>query len=317
MLRILDMHAMHLAGVDLNLLVALDALLAERSVTHAAARVGITQPAMSHALARLRDLCGDPLLVRTPRGMLPTPRAEALATPIRRALADIEGALQADARFDPHAAQRTFTLATTDYGELVVLPPLLAHLSREAPGVDLRVGPVPDDLSGALERGDVDLAIAFIRRDASAAIRTRKLVDDRFVCVMRKGHPATKRPLTLERFVALRHAMVAPRGRAGGVVDDALAARGLTRHVVLALPHFLATALVVARSDLVATLAERIARLFAVSHGLAIVKPPLELRGFSIHACWHERRNADPALAWLRNAVADAITAGETAPRRR
>lgn len=306
------MHTVHLPGVDLNLLVAFDALLAERSVTRAARRIGITQPAMSHALARLRSLFDDELLVRTPRGMLPTPRAEALEGPIRGALAAIERAIGATATFEPAEARRSFTIGTSDYGELVTLPPLLSRLSRDAPGIDLRMRPMDEDWPRALEAGELDLAIGPPISTVPASIKAQRLFDERFVCVLRAGHPAAKRPLTLARYVALPHALIAPRGRAGGYVDDALAARGLSRRIALVIPHFLVAPFAVANSDLVVTLAERVARAFAGVLPLSIVAPPLELPGFSFHQFWHERVDRDPAHRWLRACVHEV----SRAPRR-
>jgi DNA-binding transcriptional LysR family regulator len=297
---ICHMQDVHLGGVDLNLLVALDALLAERSVTRAAARVGLTQPAMSHALARLRTLLDDPLFVRTPGGMVPTPRAEAMEAPIRRALVDIGAAIRDRSAFDPKTAKRAFTIATRDYADLVLLPPLVARLSREAPGVDLHVRTVPDDWAHALQQGEVDLVVAPLPGKGPSGVLARKLLDERLVCVMRKGHPDAKKPLGLARYLALRHALVAPQGRAGGLVDDVLAQKGLRRRVALRVPSFLVVPFVVARSDLVVTLAERVAVTFAESLDLAVLPPPLELSGFSLHLTWHERRAADAGLSWLR-----------------
>jgi len=298
------MHSVHLGAIDLNLLVAFDALLAERNVTRAARRVGLTQPAMSHALGRLRDILGDPILVRSGSGMLATARAEALEEPIRRALREIDDALRGGPTFDPKVARRTFTLAIGDYGELVVLPPLLARLAREAPGIDLRVLAIPEDYGRLVEDGSFDLVINPIATGLGAGLVQQKLFDERFVCVLRKGHRAAKN-LDLASYVALPHALIAPRGRAGGFVDDALAARGLSRRVALTVPHFLVAPLVVAASDLVLTVAERIARTFAAMAPLEILEPPLPLRGFSMWQVWHERRRNDPAHAWLRTVITE------------
>lgn len=308
------MHAAHVSSVDLNLLVALDALLTERNVTRAAARVGLTQPAMSHALARLRRLFDDPLFVRTRGGILPTSRAEQLQEPIRRALREIEGALHGGPTFDPKTAQATFTIATSDYGAFVLVPDLAAAIAREAPGIDLRVLAIPEPLGSELEDGSIDLVIG-LTTGVPESLRRQKLFDERFVCVMREGHPAAEKPLTLTRFLALRHALVAPRGRAGGIVDDLLAARGLSRRVALTVPHFLVAPRVIARTDLVLTLAGRVADAFAEHEGLVVVPPPLALSGFSFHALWHVRRTRDPGHAWLRAKVLDA--AGGTRGRRR
>lgn len=309
MFAMAHMHAGNLAAVDLNLLVALDAILAERSVTRAAARLGLTQPAMSHALRRLRDLFGDELLVRTRTGMVPTARGEALEQPLRATLRDLDALIhQGEAGFDPRTAAATFTIATTDYGAFVLLPALLPVLEREAPRIDLRLVSVPDPMADALADGRVDFVIATRPPDA-AVLHKQPLCEERFVCVMRAGHPAGKKPLTLERYVSLSHALVAPRGRLGGAVDDALAARGLSRRVAVTIPNFLVAPAVIASSDLVVTLAERVARTFAKAFDLVITEPPVELSGFSMDFIWHERRHRDAAHVWMRRTVASALRA--------
>lgn len=295
--------------VDLNLLLSLDALLAERSVTRAARRIGVTQPSMSHALARLRELLSDPILVRTAKGLVASPRAEALEQPIRRALADIGDALRRGPEFDPATARRTFTIGTGDYGELVILPALLKRLAREAPGIDLRVHAIEEDFTSKLEDLTYDMIVAPQANPLGAGLVRQKLFEERFVCVMRKGHPASHRPLDLDAFLALSHALVAPRGRAGSFVDDALAEKGLTRRVALMIPHFLVAPLVIAASDLVITLAARVANTFAEMVPLAIRRPPLMLPGFTTYQVWHERRRHDPAHAWLRKTLAEVSIA--------
>jgi DNA-binding transcriptional LysR family regulator len=303
-----------LAGIDLNLLVALDALLTETHVTRAARRVGLTQPAMSHALARLRQLLDDPLLVRTTRGMAKTPRAAALGPDVRRILGDIETALRPSGPFDPSAVKRTFTIATADYASFVLLPSLIARLEATAPGIDLRVVPIPSalpDLASALEDA-VDLALT-PPNTASPALYQKPLLEDRFVCVVRRGHPRIKTKLTLRRFVAEKHLFIALRGTPGGAVDTALATIGQARRVGVMVPHFTVAPFLVATSDLVLTLAERMARRFAELLPLRLFPTPLEVPGFSIAQVWHARRHKDPAHVWLRAEVSKV--AGGGAPR--
>ncbi len=311
MVFITIMHTAHdsLRGVDLNLVLALDALLGERHVTRAAARLGVSQSAASHALARLRELLGDPLLVRGPRGaMLPTPRALALAPLVHRALDGIAGALRHPEAFDPTTARRSFLIGAGDYAELVLLPALVSRLAATAPGIDLFVRTVPDELATALARGDLDVVIAPARpRDASGpGMYQRHLFDEQFVCALRRDHPAARRRLTLDRYCALDHLLIAPRGTAGGFVDDALAALDRQRRVVLAVPHFLIVPHVIATTDLIVTLASRIATAFAGSHRLATLRPPpeLALTGFAIHLLWHERSHGDDAQRWFRDQIA-------------
>jgi DNA-binding transcriptional LysR family regulator len=302
-----SMHEMHLGGVDLNLLVALDALLTERNVTRAAARIGLSQSAMSHALGRLRDLLGDAVLVRTAGGMVPTARATRIGPAVRRALAEIGSALAGEAPFEPATSRRTFTLAAVDFAELLLLPPLLARLARVAPGVDLWVKSIPEDLGGALA-GGVDLVIGSPRAaDTGPGVVREALFDERFVCVVRRGHPLVKRRMTLARFVSLPHLLVAPRGTRASFVDEALAAIGQRRRVACATPHFLVAPHVIAGTDMVLTLAERVARTYAAQLPLVLLPPPIELGTFTVSQLWHERSTDDPGHAWLRGLLREVV----------
>jgi DNA-binding transcriptional LysR family regulator len=302
------MNGVHLSSVDLNLLVALDALLAERSVTRAAARVGITQSAMSHTLARLRAQFRDEILVRGAGGMVPTTRAAVLGEAVGKALADIARALSPPRPFDPRTAEARVTIGTSDYAELVLLPKLFKRLTDEAPGIDLRVLPVDVDLATPLSSGALDIVIAPLREDeAGPGILARRLFDESFVCVVRRGHPLERQRLTVARFAAASHALIAPRGNEGGFVDEALAKLGHKRRVAVAVPHFLIAPHLVASSDVILTLAERVARVLAEPLGLAVLAPPKELalRSFTMSAIWHERTRADPALSWVRGVLAE------------
>jgi len=294
-----------LAGLDLNLLRALDALLGERHVTRAATRLGMTQSAASHALARLRAALGDPLLVRGGRGaMVPTPRAEALAGPLREALAALAAAVRGAPGFDPATARRTFHLATGDYAELVLLPRLAARIAAAAPGIDLWVHAVPDDPGPPLATGAIDGVLAPLRGSGwPAGCYEKRLFAESFTCVVRDRHPAAAQRLTLARYCALPHILVAPRGTPGSFVDNALAAVGRTRRVAVAVPHFLVVPHVVAATDLVATLATRVVDALAPLVGLQRLAPPLELARFTIALIWHERAHHDPAQRWLRDQI--------------
>jgi DNA-binding transcriptional LysR family regulator len=308
------MHMTHLSGIDLNLLPLLDALLTERHVTRAAKTVGLSQPAASRALGRLRALFGDPLLVRSGPGLALTPRAEALRDPVRRALGLVQGAVDTPSRFDPASARRTARFMSDDYSELVLLPGLLDRLTRKAPGVDVWVHPLHGSTTQPLVDGEADFMIMPIREGERAApgVRFDPLYSDRFVCMVKRGHPVAKRP-TLDRFLAARHAFIAPRARRGGPVDDALAARGKERHIALTVPHFLVMPFLVASSDLVLTLGERIARVYSRFLPVVLFKPPLALPGFTIGLYWHEKDANDPALAWLRAEIAHVAKKGPLA----
>ena len=290
--------------IDLNLLSALEALLAERSVTRAAVRVGLTQPAMSHALARLRKTLGDPLFVRTSAGLVPTPRCERLAEPLERILREVARMVEPPAAFDPKTSRRKFRVATTDYVELVLLPRLFARLREEAPNVNLQFVAVPSNAGSALIEERVDVVIGLHGSfEEGAGFRTQKLFDDSFVCVVREGHP--KKKLTLEAFVELPHLLISPRGASGSIVDDALAKLGLRRRVALDLPHFLVAPHVIKESDLVLTLAGRVANVLVPVLGLRQLAPPIELATFAMAMLWHERAHADEAHVWLRRMISE------------
>lgn len=307
MINIPAIHTVHLEGLDLNLLVALRALLAERHVTRAAARVGLSQPAMSHALSRLRELLGDPLLVRTPNGMRPTPRAEAMTAPLERALEDIGRLIASPAPFEPRLSTRKFRIASNDYMELVLFPRLLRRLWIEAPNIDVRIVNLAEAVNTELAEGRLDLAMGVVELanpDPPRGIRSQDLVSDGFVCVVREDHPVVKKRLSLDDFVALPHALVAPRGEGGSVVDSALARLGKKRRVAVEIPHFLVAPHVVRETDLLLTLAARVAASLAPLLGLRRIPPPLELTTFTMAMQWHERQHVDPAHVWLRELIA-------------
>jgi DNA-binding transcriptional LysR family regulator len=294
---------------DLNLLVILDALLDERSVTGAARRLGVTQSAVSHALGRLRGHFGDPLFVRTSSGMTPTQRAHELREPIRRSLETLREVSQRGARFEPRTAVRTFTIAATDQVGIVLLPALYARLSKDAPRIDLRVTPVVRNVERALESGTADLVIsgAFAPPEAPGLFR-QQLFDEPLVCLVRAGHPAVGDKVTLEQFCALPHALVAPRG-GRGILDDLLEQRGLSRRVAVVLPHFLVAPFLIARSDLVLTVAESVAKAFTSFLPVRLVAPPIELPRATYSQLWHERSHHDAGHAWLRRRVVEASAA--------
>ncbi len=311
------MNEVHLGTFDLNLLLALDALLTERSVTRASARIGITQSAASHALARLRKLTGDELLVRGRDGMVPTVRAEAMGAPLRRALEDIRGTLSPVRAFEPKTARVRVFIGTSDYTELVLLPGIMARLGREAPAVELRVVALRGDPGSDLASGKLDVVLMPPAGEEGPSIHYLQVLSERFVCVARRDHPlAKKRALTLSRFVTASHALIAPWGTEGGLVDDALARLGLQRRVTVALPHAMVAPHVVASSDLLLTLPERVARVLAPPLGLVVLEPPPELllTGFAISMLWHERTDGDLARRWLRDVIVAEAAERSRAP---
>jgi DNA-binding transcriptional LysR family regulator len=295
--------------LDLNAIATLDALLFEKSPTRAADRLGVTQSAVSHTLKRLREYFGDPLLIRTREGMVLTARAQDLADPIRRSLETIESALERSRGFDAKRAKMTFTVAMTDHVGISILPSVYAALSLEGPGIDLRVLPIVKGVERQLEAGEIDILFSLSSVPTTqAGLYRQKLFDERYVCLVRKDHPAIEQRWTVDRFCALDHLLIAPRG-GRGFVDALLEERGLSRRVALKVPHFLLAPFIVAQTDLVLTLAERVARRFAELLPLRVLEAPLELPTYVCSQVWHERSHSDGAHAWLRGLI--ARTAGE------
>ena len=289
-----------LRTLDLNLLKTLDALLDERSVTRTAARLALTQPAVSGMLNRLRDYFDDPLFVRAPHGIVPTTRAEELAAPVKRILADIDVLLQ-PVSFDPITANLTFTLAATDYALRAVVVPFIAALKVQAPSIRVRVVPVePDRLVAQLEQGKVDLAL-LTPHTTPDELHRRALYDERYVCMMRADHPDAGKPLTPDRFCALEHVLVSYEGEGfHGVTDDALAKMGRKRHVGLSVSSFLVLPDVLAISDMIAVVPERMAENRT---GIFVCDTPVAVQGFTKSMAWHGRTHRNPAQVWLRRVL--------------
>ena len=299
-----------LAGMNLNLLLALEALLRTKSVTRAAEKLGVTQSAMSHSLRQLRLAFEDELLVRSGGGLVMTPRAERLAARLGPGLDALKAALQDDPPFDPRHATRRFGLISGDFLAVGVLPALLGLLGAEAPSVDLDVGTLARGLDSAhylarLERGEVDLFVGAMVAERPA-IKRRVLYREGFACLVRADHPEVKRTLTLKRYARLGHVLVVTSGEGSSVVDSRLAAQGLGRRVAVRVASFLAAPMAVAASDLILTAPTSLAVEFAGRYPLRILPPPLELPTFDVLQLWHERMDDDPGHAWLRGAVARA-----------
>ncbi|WP_321936901.1 LysR family transcriptional regulator [Paraburkholderia sp. J8-2] len=287
--------------LDLNLLRALDALLDERNVTRAAQRLSLTQPAVSAMLTRLRESFGDPLFVRSQRGIVPTERALQLAAPLKQVLSEIEQMLQPQA-FAPAEAEMTLTLASTDYALRAVVVPFLARLRESAPGVRAVIVPVQHErLQAQLESGDVDMAL-ITPESTPADLHARHLFDERYVCVMRADHPAAARRLTLERFCALDHALVSYAGASlSGVTDEALARLGRARRVTVSVNSFLVLPDILLTSDLIAVVPSRLVKdARGSAQGLVVIDPPLEIPGFTKTLAWHERTHRSPGHQWVR-----------------
>lgn len=291
-----------LADVDLNLLVSLDAILATRSVTAAAARVGLSKPAMSHALQRIREVIGDDILVRSGKDWILTDRARALAAPLAALLQSTSALLFADRGLDLRTLDREFRIHATDHVLTILGVPVGREVGIEAPNVALRFLPVqPDDVRTL--RDDVDLGIG-VFPELPPEFLKQALFEDRFCCVVRRDHPKVRGKVSLAQYTALHHVLVAPRGRPGATVDQALGTLGERRRITRSLPYFLAALHCVAESDCIATISVRLARAHAERFGLEIVKPPIDLPAYTIDQVWHPRVEADPAHVWMRRLIA-------------
>jgi LysR family transcriptional activator of mexEF-oprN operon len=296
-------HA-NLSRLDLNLLVAFDALLAEGSVTRAAERVGIGQPSMSHALGRLRTLLKDELFVRAPEGVRPTPRALALAEPIRGALCVIQGTLLQEQGFDPAEAERSFLLGMPDSIEIALLPRLMAHLEATAPKVRVRVRAIDRfDVLEQLDRDRLHLGIGLFT-EGEVRHKRRRLYGANYLCLYDPARLPLEPPITLEDYVAVPHVLGSPRGDAHGVVDDALAPLGLKRTIAVTTPHFAAVPFHLKGARLLSTVPQPAARIFAERFGLRASPVPVALPDVDVAMLWHASYDHDAAHRWLRGTVA-------------
>ena len=306
------MHQTNLAAIDLNLLVALDALLRERSVTRAARQVGLSQPAMSRALGRLRDLLDDPILVRAGHAMVPTPRALAAMAPLGASLEAIRRTLEPPESFDPRTSRRSFELGAIDTTQVAVLPRLLDAVSREAPGVEVASRPLASaaETFQQLSAGTRDLAIG--RYEAvPGGIRREVLYQDRAVCVVRRGHPRIRGRLTLRRYLAEAHlaSVAVATAEQPFTIEGLLAERGLERRIACTVENLAVAPLVVSRTDLICTAMRETVAPFAQKLGVRLLEPPLPFPELNLHLVWHERNDRDNGHAWLRETLLGLFSA--------
>ncbi|MFZ4120640.1 MAG: LysR family transcriptional regulator [Caulobacterales bacterium] len=299
---IIDMREVNLNGIDLNLLPALEALLRRRSVTKAAGDVGLSQPAMSRALARLRDLLGDPLLVRTAHGFVLTQRAQSLVPRLHGALEQVRGVLQERA-FDPLKAERIVRIAATDTQTILIAPALMARLAVDAPGISLRLEPYGADLIGRMENGSLDLVFAISTTPLPAGALSEPIARDELALVMRKAHPAAAKTWTLQDYGLWDHVGIAILGDGQSDLDTILAAAGVRRRIALVTPHFAAALAAVSSSDLVTTVSRTFAKRFAATFDLCLRKPPFEDISLDMTLVWSGVRGSDPVLAWVRGLI--------------
>lgn len=292
---------MNLQRVDLNLLRVFQALYETRSVTRAAERFAITQPAMSNALARLRALCDDALFVPTPRGMQPTPYALEIAEAVGQALQTLQDALGSRRAFEPHSSARLFRFHMTDMGQMYFLPPLLARLQRAAPGVRVQAETLPlEAIHDALAEGRIDFAFGRLHL-GGRGVRTQVLFREHYEVLMRDGHPAGARRLTREAFLAAAHALVTSLSGGHRVIEETLTRLGA--RLVLRVPNVTVLPPTLARTDIMVTVPARLARETAKTGPLRAHALPVDIAPFDICLFWHERFAADPAAGWMRAQV--------------
>jgi DNA-binding transcriptional LysR family regulator len=303
----MGIDTVNLGRIDLNLLVHLDALLTERSVTRAAARVGIGQSAMSHNLARLRELLGDELLTRGSDGMRLTPRAVTLLEPVRTMLAQVEALVSRDQAFDPATAVRTFRFGLPDSMEVLIMPALLARMREVAPGIHLRLYNFDASrLFDDLDADEMDLAIGYgTLQQGQFHHKRRKLFTETWLCMFNAEKTGIAPPISLDDYVRLPHVLTSlrPGRNVRGIVDEALDKLGLHRSVALTTPRFLTVPSLVARAPVIVTMQARLARLFAAELGLSLSPPPVELSEVTVSLLWHASYDHDPGHTWLREVV--------------
>jgi DNA-binding transcriptional LysR family regulator len=294
---------MELHELDLNLLVVFTRLLAERRVSKVAVGLGVSQPAVSNSLAKLRRHFGDELFLRTPKGMEPTPFAEQLAESVNDALAMIHSGINRRSSFEPKGAQRAVTIGMTDIGEIYFLPALIDRLRRDAPGVTLStVRNTAVNVRDELESGKVDLALGLLPQ-LKAGFFQRRLFMQRYVCLMRRGHRLDKRRVSIGEFAAAEHLVVVAAGTGHGKVDELLERSGVRRHVRLTVPHYVGVGHILSGTDLIATVPERLADRLIEPFGLAKVAHPAKLPEIAINLFWHAKYHREPANRWLRSLV--------------
>lgn len=298
---------MNLRSVDLNLLVIFDALMLERHVTRAAARIGMTQPATSNALARLRHTFGDELFIREPGGMAPTARARELEEPVRAILRQAERLMTTDLGFEPARVRRDFTVRMSDLLGQLLLPRICGQLASAAPGISLNiVHRAPQETFQSLEADTVDLAVG-MELGRSSAIHSEILFEDRMCCVMSRRNPLAAKRLTMKRFLDAAHLKVSMSPTDIRFVDNVLARMGLQRRVIVNLPHWLLVPAVLRESPLLAVVSTRLAQQFATADADVVARPlPFESDPFSWTLYWHRRYEQSAAHRWLRGVVRDA-----------
>ncbi|HSV53892.1 MAG TPA: LysR family transcriptional regulator [Burkholderiaceae bacterium] len=291
--------------LDLNLLPVIIAMMEQGSVSGAARQLGMSQPAVSSALARLRSVFADPLFVRTSRGMEATPRTLALLAPTRLALGVVANEILQNMGFDPASSEKTITLALTDIGEMVFLPKILECLRTEAPKTTVRSVTMPvSQIERGLEIGEIDLAVGYFPDLKGNSFFQQRLFSHSFVCLLRATHPIKGNKLSPKQFMELEHAVVNAEGRSQEVFERYLQKQGIRRKVVLNTPHFMSLPAIIGKSDLVATVPLAVGTWFSSTSRIRMVRPPFDIPTFDLRQHWHRRFNNDPQNKWLRSLVA-------------
>ncbi|MRW83371.1 LysR family transcriptional regulator [Pseudoduganella sp. FT26W] len=301
---------MHISKVDLNLFIVLEAIYTEGSITRASLKMNLTQPAISHALNRLRQLFDDPLFERQGHVMTPTPLARSIIDPVRRALRSFEVTLTGAARFDAASSERSFSLAVRDVLEASVLPPLMAGIAQQAPSATLNTLQVSRrELESELAAGTLDAAIDVLL-PLPNDIRRAQLAGDQTVVLVRRGHPLVKKKaLSLETYLALEHIQTSSRRRGPGLEDVELSRQGLQRRIRLRCQHYFAACRVVSQTDLALTMPDRLARIVNQQFNNQILPLPLTMPSLDVYLYWHANVDNDPANTWLRAQITAAMQA--------
>lgn len=304
MVYIIAMREMNIRSLDLNLLVALNALLEEKQVTRAAERINLSQPAMSRALARLRIMFKDPLLVKDTKGMALTARAQELYLPLQNILQEISDIVSPPS-IEPVLMQGEIVIATRDNILVTILPKVIQIITNEAPELKLRIVPlVGEDLS-PLEHYKVDFVMS-ATESGSASLHRTTIYEEGFICLSSSKHTNARKEMTLEQYIGMKHCLVSISGFGTGVVDDYLAQKKLKRNIVVRIPHFLAAGFIVAESDLIATIPQRLGQLFSQMQQITLIEPPIELPHFPIYLYWHRRNQNNPIHQWIRKIIKSA-----------
>jgi DNA-binding transcriptional LysR family regulator len=290
--------------VDVKQMAVFEEIYRTRSVSQAAENMRLSQPTISIGLRKLRKCFNDPLFVRTSGGMEPTPLATELLKPITESLGLLRYALRHKIVFDPSKSERCFRICMTDISQVVLLPPLLNHFKETAPSIRVDVIAISANTPKLLESGEADLAIGFMPQ-LEAGFHRQQLFAQRFVCMLRKDHPRISDKLSLKQFAAESHIQVATSGTGHWIIDKVIEEKQVKRKIALRVPNFLGIALIVANTDLIVTVPERLGEVLAKSANIKILKPPIRFPSYTVEQHWHERYHGDPRNNWLRGVVAD------------